>query len=639
MAEPSRTDSADPPAIRLPHELKPSPHWRPDSCLVFDAVNSGPHMADVVCRFVSDEAEMSVGLGLFPALPTRVVVPLEYLDSQRVIPGRTPHRFKCVCWGDPVDVGRLTRVELTCRATGGHADVRIGEPFVSDELPDEWPAAPHPVVGHLHQWAERDWPGKVRSLDAIRNRTAEEVLSTSSGLDDDLSRWGGWPARQFGSSGFFRVEQDKSRWWLVDPDGCAFYSLGADCVRSSCAVQTAGNEDLFADLPAKDGAFADLWSGRGDGEPTMFDALQHNMRRALGENWRVQWMDLCARRLPLWGFNTVGNWSDLDFCRFSAMPYVHQLRGFPVTERAIFRDFPDVFSDEYERNSRAFAEQLRDFADDRFLIGYFLRNEPHWAFGVFNLPEQMLLQDAPFASRDRLVEWLKERYGDVASLNAAWGTQFDGFERLASGALRPDDLTADAARADLGEFNRLMIERYVRVPSQECKRVDADHLNLGMRYAWIAHDDLLAGADVFDVFSINGYKDSPPADDIARCSKAAGAPVIVGEFHTGALDRGLPMGGLRTVRTQQDRADSYSYYVEQGAAIPELVGTHYFQWNDQHVAGRFDGENWQIGIVDICQQPYEEFVAAARRSHSRIYRVATGEMTPFDRLPPGIPIA
>ena len=99
------------------------------------------------------------------------------------------------------------------------------------------------------------------------------------------------------------------------------------------------------------------------------------------------------------------------------------------------------------------------------------------------------------------------------------------------------------------------------------------------------------------------------------------------------------MGGLRTVRTQQDRADSYSYYVEQGAAIPELVGTHYFQWNDQHVAGRFDGENWQIGIVDICQQPYEEFVAAARRSHSRIYRVATGEMTPFDRLPPGIPIA
>jgi hypothetical protein len=39
------------------------------------------------------------------------------------------------------------------------------------------------------------------------------------------------------------------------------------------------------------------------------------------------------------------------------------------------------------------------------------------------------------------------------------------------------------------------------------------------------------------------------------------------------------------------------------------------------------------GLVDVCQQPYVEFIAAARRSHARIYRVAAGEMSPFDRLP------
>ncbi len=108
---------------------------------------------------------------------------------------------------------------------------------------------------------------------------------------------------------------------------------------------------------------------------------------------------------------------------------------------------------------------------------------------------------------------------------------------------------------------------------------------------------------------------------------------MVGEFHTGALDRGLPWGGLRQVRTQAERADCYRYYVEQGAAIPELVGTHYFLWNDQHVAGRYDGENWQIGLVDVCQQPYEETLQAARTSHGRIYEVATGRAAPFDRLP------
>ena len=38
-------------------------------------------------------------------------------------------------------------------------------------------------------------------------------------------------------------------------------------------------------------------------------------------------------------------------------------------------------------------------------------------------------------------------------------------------------------------------------------RVAPDHMNLGMRYAWIAHKDLLCGAEVFDVFSINGYQE------------------------------------------------------------------------------------------------------------------------------------
>ncbi len=34
---------------------------------------------------------------------------------------------------------------------------------------------------------------------------------------------------------------------------------------------------------------------------------------------------------------------------------------------------------------------MEGFRGDPLLIGYFLRNEPHWAFGVFNLAERMLL--------------------------------------------------------------------------------------------------------------------------------------------------------------------------------------------------------------------------------------------------------
>jgi len=210
---------------------------------------------------------------------------------------------------------------------------------------------------------------------------------------------------------------------------------------------------------------------------------------------------------------------------------------------------------------------------------------------------------------------------------------------LATAPVAEQNLASEAARRDLRQFNRVLIERYIHVPSQECKKVDANHMNLGLRYAWIAHEDLLAGVDAFDVFSLNCYAARPDAAAVRRCSEAANAPVLIGEFHTGALDRGLPGGGLRTVVGQQDRVDSYRYYVEQAAADPLIVGTHYFQWNDQHVVGRYDGENWQIGLVDVCQQPYEDFVGGARRSHARVYRVAAGQIRPFDKLPDELPMA
>ncbi len=624
--------------IKLPHELTPSPEWGRDKFLVFDATNDGPYMADVECLFVQDDLEMRVRLGIFPGLLTRLVVPLRYLESQVVIPGRTPHRFKCVCSGGPVDPAKVTSARLAGLMVGGEAAIRISEPQLTDSMPQEWPKAPYPIVGELHQWSERDWPGKALSLEVAGQMLTEEMFSSEFLPADELSPWGGWTQKQFEATGFFRTEHDGQRWWLVDPDGCAFYSVGVDCIRPNCEVDTEGNEDLFLDLPDKEGPLNHLWTSRGDGQRTLFDGMRYNLMRAFGDDWFDKWMELCRQRVTKWGFNTVGNWSHPDFCALAGLPYVMQLLDFPTTEKSIFRDFPDVFSDEYVQNSRHFAGQLAQIGDDPYLVGYFLRNEPHWAFGAYNLAERMLVQAGPSASRDRLVQWLKERHGDVGGLNGAWGTAFPDFETLAAAAVPEDRLTSEAARADLGEFNRMMIEQYARVPSEECKRVDPNHLNLGLRYAWLAHEDLLAGAEVFDVFSINCYADKPDAEVIERCSKAVNAPVLIGEFHTGALDRGLPAGGLRTVVAQRERAESYGYYVEQGAAIPALVGTHYFQWNDQHVVGRHDGENWQIGLVDICQKPYDEIVSAARRSHARIYRVAPGQIPPFYQLPRAIPV-
>ena len=76
-------------------------------------------------------------------------------------------------------------------------------------------------------------------------------------------------------------------------------------------------------------------------------------------------------------------------------PYVLNIREFPSTRVLLYRDFPDVFSKEYRENAVAFASQLEAYREDEYLIGYFLSNEPHWAFGDNNLAFEMFAVSAP----------------------------------------------------------------------------------------------------------------------------------------------------------------------------------------------------------------------------------------------------
>ena len=92
-----------------------------------------------------------------------------------------------------------------------------------------------------------------------------------------------------------------------------------------------------------------------------------------------------------------------------------------------------------------------------------------------------------------------------------------------------------------------------------------------------------------------------------------------GDNHLLSLDRGLPHTGLRSVLNQKQRADIYRNYVNQAIESPVIVGAHWFQFSDQVYTGRNDGENYQIGFVDICDRPYPGLVAASRRIGSYLY--------------------
>ncbi len=454
---------------------------------------------------------------------------------------------------------------------------------------------------------------------------------------DPYSKWGGGADQKFDATGFVRTHHDGRRWWLVDPDGHAFWSAGPNCVTPTVQTNYHGLAGALEWLPDAAGPYRPAhYRNEGDG----FDYLRANLIRAFGAGrWRDDWATSTLGRMKQLGFNTVGNWSDWRHARDARFPYVRPLRSDLRGVPNVYRDFPDVFDPAFDAAAAGFARQLLDTKDDPALIGYFLTNEPTWGFAGESPAAGMIFTTDGGATRRALAEHLRGKYADEAALRAAWDTPVT-FDRLAAGRWSPGDADArlnGVARDDLRAFSTVMVDKLFRTLGAACKKVDPNHLNLGARYHTVPPQWVLEGMKSFDVFGVNGYGERVDAERLAAASETVGKPVMIGEFHFGALDAGLPAPGLVHVRDQADRGRAYRAYVEHAAAQSWCVGAHYFQLYDQSALGRFDGETYNIGFLDVCNRPYDDLVAAARASHERLYRVADGKEKPYDDAPEYLP--
>jgi hypothetical protein len=586
---------------------------------------------------VNETPRMAAKIGVLPLLKTRVVFPLEHLNGQEIFMDRFPRQLKGTVLGSRMKPGDIAKVVLRFAPVMEphfRPEFELANIYLTNELPQPLAKPEAPVVDSLGQWAAKEWPGKTTGEEALKELLETQLADASSAtFPENWSRYGGWKEKQFKATGFFRTHHDGTRWWLVDPEGYAFVSVGVDCIGNNATGTVSGQEDLFEWLPSKsDAVYSEAYSGRGD--QVMIDFYKTNLMRVFGEQWRTNWETITSAQIREFRLNTIANWSDVKYARKSKIPYVLPLSGFPSTQVQLFRDFPDVFADEYAVKAKEFARQLIDFKGDPYLIGYFLRNEPHWAFGAHDIAYEMFATAQPSESKKQFALWLSNEYHGIEAFNNAWNLELDNFNAIGEQVF--EEYPSEKAKEDFWKFSEILVKKYVDVPCDEVEKVDPDHLNLGMRYAWISSDLLYKAGDRFDVFSINGYG-NPGPPETAEIARISGKPVMIGEFHFGATDRGLPANGIQGALTQEERGIAYRYYVEQGLARPELIGIHYFQWLDQPVFGRFDGENYNIGFMDICNQPYKELVKAAIESHSVIYEVASGTVLPFNETLERIP--
>ena len=591
--------------------------------IVFVVTNMSEYSTSVTLSFKdNNRGDTTVKVGLLPHVETVVSLKEEEAEGGTLFLKRKPGRLKTVVLGLPVKLKNLTHFSFGVAPSPGPVSLKITDAYISETEP-VYTVPEVKLVDTLGQKKITDWVGKTKDEEELKAQLIKEYEKEIEPIEG-VSRYGGWLEKKFKATGFFALEHDGNRFWLKDPDGYAFFSAGLDCVGVDGDCNLNGIEAFCDYLPPKG---TPGWANYRS-EESFFSWHKYNLYRTFGDNWYDAWTRITKRRLLEWGENTIACWSDMRFIQASSLPYVHILHGFPRTTTNIFRDFPDVFSPEYKEESVKWAQQMEKLKDDVNMIGYFMSNEPNWAFADgLNIAAVTLEREEKFCSKEFIVNYLISRYENIQKLNSAWDTDFDSFDLLYT-PINKESLSKTAFE-DLMEISAEMIREFIKVPALALKEVDKNHLNLGMRYAWVANKTVTAGCEYFDIFSFNCYRHDPYSS-IQHIVDLVNMPVMIGEFHFGALDRGLDATGIQGVASQEDRGKAYRYYMHRCASHPYCLGAHYFTLNDQGYLGRFDGENYNIGFVDVCNKEYPELVEIAKKTNREVYLVASGEMNVTD---------
>jgi len=269
---------------------------------------------------------------------------------------------------------------------------------------------------------------------------------------------------------FYHAERQKGRWWLIDPNGRRFFSLGLNHIDAS---------------PLRYQESGDLWQRK----------YGNSMERWLKQAVRP---DLLA-----WGFNSVGWTQEVVIIRptiqrhsptftyeeyqWLGLPYCHLLPFAEIHQWDAEVRPPDFFSAGFaEWCDYVARSQCARLAGDDKLIGYFYTDCPTW---VHTRPH-----------------------------NAWKGPLFD-----------PEQLKTEAGRKRL----LALATRYYQVTHDAIRRYDRNHLIMGDRYEAQAPvpDQVLEAARPFvDVFSFQHFG---PVEkiraDLDRFANATGKPVLLAD--------------------------------------------------------------------------------------------------------------
>jgi hypothetical protein len=385
----------------------------------------------------------------------------------------------------------------------------------------------------------------------------------------------------------FTLVQDQQGWSLVSPEGQKFFSRGV------CVVTQGTPREKY------------------DPERPAYAAWRHY-------DSPLAWADATVRRLKSWRFTTIGGWSDAATLNQSdeqtlwltPAPHLGSTVGFP------WWDMWD--KGHLARMERLAVERIDPLSDDPRVIGYYSDNEMGWWPRA--LWKMTLEHEATSEQRRRLIKLLREIYRDswealTADFTPQGAASWGELERGGGLVHRPG---GDGLKT-MRRFQELLAERYYQLMRDTIRQHDEDALFLGDRYQSFYYPEVarICGKYV-DVASTN-LNASWNDGRFVRCQldslhRLTGKPMLVTEFYMAATENRSgnknAASGFPVVATQAERAAAARTTLEAVTAVPYVVGVDWFQYYDEPPHGRFDGEDYNFGLVDIEDRPYEELTAA-----------------------------
>jgi hypothetical protein len=410
----------------------------------------------------------------------------------------------------------------------------------------------------------------------------------------------------------FSIRQDGDAFWLCSPAGQRFFSFGVCCVGTGISRQDY------------------------DPENPSYAAWHHY-------DSDKAWADATQRRLSLWGFTTAAGWSDVEALRqstdtnlfFTPVLHIGSTAGAPWWDMWD----PKII----QRMDDTARSQILAVRDDPRLLGYYSDNEMGWWNAT--LFKMTLEQPSSSGQRQRLMRLLKERYDNdwqrlEKDFQAEGAANWTELERAGMLYLRPGGRGIESLRSFLG----LLAQRYYSLVYDIIRKYDSRALILGDRYQSFYYPEVARACSQYvDAVSSNlnaGWSDgSFPRFYLDTLHALAAKPVFVSEIYMAAMEN---RSGNRNssavfpvVKTQKERATGFQNTISQLLRRPFVLGIDWFQYFDEPTHGRADGENYNFGLVDIHDRPYEAIIrVAAGMKKLELARAARPPLDASQGVPP-----